>query len=40
MAACKKLRADVLIFSFLGGNNQEAVYQNGKKYAQNKNKYT
>jgi len=40
MAAYKKLRAGVLILIFLGGNNQEAVYMNGTKYAQNKNKYT
>jgi len=39
MAAYKKFRA-VLIFTFLGGNNQEAVYMNGTKYAQNKNIYT
>jgi hypothetical protein len=40
MAAYNKLPADILIFSFLDGSNQEAVYMNGTKYAQNKNKYT
>ena len=40
MAAYKKLRADILRFSVLGGNNQETVYLNSTKYAQNKNKYT